>query len=134
MKKSGMIVCLLMLAFLLGGCKMVKIKTADRTPVKYTIADKEDLPEEALKLIEEKKEKEFQMAYQKGEKLYLIKGYGRQMSGGYSIQITELSESSNAVFFKTKLTGPSENEKGGVPSYPWIAVELSYREKMVEIE
>ena len=46
---------------------------------------------------EEKKEKEFQMAYQRGDEMYLIKGYGRQMSGGYSIQVTDLSVSSNAT-------------------------------------
>ena len=78
---------------------MIKIEEAERTPLKYTVADRSQIPEEAAKLIEEKKEKEFQMVYQKGKDLYLIKGYGRQMSGGYSIQVTDLSASVNAVFF-----------------------------------
>lgn len=134
MKKIGTILCLLLLTFLLEGCRMVKIKEADRDPLKYTVVEKQQLPEEAAALIEEKKEKEFQMAYQRGDEMYLIKGYGRQMSGGYSIQVTDLSVSSNATFFATKLIGPSESEKGGEPSYPWIAVKIPYREGPVEFD
>ena len=81
---------------------------------------------------EEKKEKEFQMVYQKGEDLYLIKGYGRQMSGGYSIQVTDLSASVNAVFFETKLIGPTEEVQGGEPSYPYIVVKTEYRDVPVQ--
>lgn len=106
---------------------MIKIEEAERTPLKYTVADRSQIPEEAAKLIEEKKEKEFQMVYQKGEDLYLIKGYGRQMSGGYSIQVTDLSASVNAVFFETKLIGPTEEVQGGEPSYPYIVVKTEYR-------
>ena len=40
------------------------------------------------------------MTYQSGEELYLIKGYGQQMTGGYSIQVAELSLSDTAVFLK----------------------------------
>ena len=81
MKKTAAFLSLLILFMMLGGCRMIKIEEAERTPLKYTVADRSQIPEEAAKLIEEKKEKEFQMAYQKGEDLYLIKGYGRQMSG-----------------------------------------------------
>lgn len=108
MKKTAAFLSLLILLMMLGGCRMIKIEEGKRTPLKYTVADHLQIPEEAAKLIEEKKEKEFQMAYQKGEDLYLIKGYGRQMSGGYSIQVTDLSASVNAVFFETKLIGPTE--------------------------
>ena len=113
---------------------MIKIEEGKRTPLKYTVADHLQIPEEAAKLIEEKKEKEFQMAYQKGEDLYLIKGYGRQMSGGYSIQVTELSESSNAVFFVTKLIGPTEEVQGGEPSYPYIVIKTEYRDVPVQFQ
>lgn len=81
MKKTAAFLSLLILLMMLGGCRMIKIEEGKRTPLKYTVADHSQIPEEAAKLIEEKKEKEFQMAYQKGEDLYLIKGYGRQMSG-----------------------------------------------------
>ena len=82
-----------------------------------------ELPEEAETIVEEKKAGKFQMTYQSGNDLYLIRGYGKQMSGGYSIQVKELSESSTAVFFETKLIGPAPEEQSGEPSYPYIAVE-----------
>ena len=113
---------------------MIKIEEGKRTPLKYTVADHSQIPEEAAKLIEEKKKKEFQMAYQKGEDLYLIKGYGRQMSGGYSIQVTDLSASVNAVFFETKLIGPTEEVQGGEPSYPYIVVKTEYRDVPVQFQ
>lgn len=132
MKKTAAFLSLLILFMMLGGCRMIKIEEAERTPLKYTVADRSQIPEEAANLIEEKKEKEFQMVYQKGEDLYLIKGYGRQMSGGYSIQVTDLSASVNAVFFETKLIGPTEEVQGGEPSYPYIVVKTEYRDVPVQ--
>ena len=132
MKKTAAFLSLLILFMMLGGCRMIKIEEAERTPLKYTVADRSQIPEEAAKLIEEKKEKEFQMVYQKGKDLYLIKGYGRQMSGGYSIQVTDLSASVNAVFFETKLIGPTEEVQGGEPSYPYIVVKTEYRDVPVQ--
>ena len=81
-----------------------------------------------------KKEKEFQLRYETGETLYLAKGYGRQMSGGYSIQVTDLSASVNAVFFETKLIGPTEEVQGGEPSYPYIVVKTEYRDVPVQFQ
>ena len=134
MKKTAVFLSLLLFLLTLGGCRMVRIEEGDRTPLEYTVTEQSQIPEEALKLIEEKKEKEFQMAYQKGENLYLIKGYGRQMSGGYSIQVTDLSASVNAVFFATKLIGPTEEVQGGEPSYPYIVVKTEYRDLPVQFQ
>ena len=112
------------LIFILGGCQMIRI-------VDYTIVSQEDIPAEALSLIQEKREKEFQLTYQSGEDLYLIKGYGRQMTGGYSIAVEELGMMGKVLRFKTKLMGPSENA-GGEPSYPCIVVKTKYRKEPVE--
>lgn len=43
------------------------------------------------------------MAYESGDDLYILRGYGKQKSGGFSIQIEEVSKSENAVFVRTKL-------------------------------
>ena len=59
---------------------MIRIEEGEVSPVEYTIVSQEDIPAEALSLIREKREKEFQLTYQSGEDLYLIKGYGRQMT------------------------------------------------------
>ena len=103
-------------------------------PLEYEVVEPEQLPEEAAALVEEKKASEFRVTYQSGKELYLIRGYGKQMSGGYSIQVKELSASSTAVFFETKLMGPSAEEQSGAPSYPYIAVKIQYRKEPVQFQ
>ena len=66
----------------------------------------EDFPDKVKELIEENKESEFQLTYQDGSYLYLLKGYGKQETGGYSIQIEDLSLWDNAIHLQTTLIGP----------------------------
>ena len=113
---------------------MIRIEEGNKRPLSYSVIEVSQIPVEMKELIEEKKESEFQIAYQKGKELFLAKGYGRQMSGGYSIQVTELSESSNAVFFVTKLIGPTEEVQGGEPSYPYIVIKTEYRDVPVQFQ
>ena len=117
---------------ILGGCGFIRIEEGEKTPLEYTIVRAEEIPEEVLSLIEEKKTREFQMTYQIGEEMYLVKGYGQQLTGGYSIQVEELGMTENAIFFKTKLLGPREADPGGEPSYPYVAVKMKYRKEPVQ--
>ena len=82
--------------------------------------------------MEQKKENAFQMTYQVGGVRYLMKGYGQQLTGGYSIQVEEVSESENAVFCKTRLIGPSEDQAGSEPSYPCIVLKITDTSKPVQ--
>ena len=134
MKKKISLLYLAVLFLTLGGCRMIRIEEADKTPLTYTVSDDSQIPEELKELIEEKKESEFQIAYQRGNELFLAKGYGRQMSGGYSIQVESLQASSNAIFFETKLIGPTEKVQGGEPSYPYIVIETEYRDYPVQFQ
>lgn len=134
MKKMFSLLCLAVLFLMLGGCRMIRIEEGNKTPLTYTVMENSQIPEELKELIEEKKESEFQIAYQKGTDLFLVKGYGRQMSGGYSIQVEGLSASSNAIFFETKLIGPTEKVQGGEPSYPYIVIKTEYRDGPVQFQ
>lgn len=134
MKKTVILWLCMTIITIMTGCQTIKIEEGNRTPLEYTIVENNEIPEEAARLIEEKKAAEFQMTYQRGEELYLIRGYGKQMSGGYSIQVTDLSVSSSAVFFCTKLVGPDEENVGGEPSYPYIVVKTGYRDVPVEFQ
>ena len=136
-KRYMTVVWCILLAFLLsaGGCSLVKIEEGERTPLEYTVVDTAELPQSAQELIQEKKADDFQMTYQKGDTLYLIRGYGKQMSGGYSIQVEELGVTSEAIFFRTKLIGPSDEKiQLSPPSYPYIAVKMAYRKEPVIFE
>ena len=132
MKKAASLLCLAVLFLMLGGCQMIRIEEENKTPLAYTVIEDSQIPEEMQELIREKKETEFQIAYQKGTELFLAKGYGRQMSGGYSIQVKEMSESENAVFCRTRLLGPSKEDQGGEPSCPCIVLKIKNTTKPVE--
>ena len=131
MKRSVFLLIAVITAFLLSGCRFVRIEEEERKPVAYTVVEKSDIPEELSRIMEEKKEKEFQLSYETGEDLYLAKGYGRQMSGGYSIQVEELGESGNGLFFVTRLLGPEDLKEAGVPSHPCIVIKTSRQKKPV---
>ena len=100
-RKAGALICVLMLTAVLSGCRFIRIEEGERTPLDYTVMKQEEIPREVVELMEQKKEKAFYMTYQVGDVRYLMKGYGEQLSGGYSIQVEEVSESENGIFCKT---------------------------------
>ncbi len=131
MKKAVCLLATLVLAAVLSGCGLVRIEEEERKPVDYTVVERQDIPAALDEIMNEKKEKEFQLSYETGDALYLAKGYGRQMSGGYSIQVEELGASSNGLFFVTKLIGPKDLNEAGVPSYPCIVIKTEPQKKPV---
>lgn len=131
MKKAVCLLAALVLAAVLSGCGLVRIEEEERKPVDYTVVERQDIPAALDEIMNEKKEKEFQLSYETGEALYLAKGYGRQMSGGYSIQVEELGASSNGLFFVTRLIGPKDLNEAGVPSYPCIVIKTEPQKKPV---
>ena len=62
-------------------------------------------------------------------------GYGKQETGGYSIQIEDLSLWENAIHLQTVLIGPKDGEElKEEPSYPCLVVKMKYREEPVIFE
>ena len=131
MKKAVCLLAALVLAAVLSGCGLIRIEEEERKPVDYTVVERQDIPAALDEIMNEKKEKEFQLSYETGEALYLAKGYGRQMSGGYSIQVEELGASSNGLFFVTRFIGPKDLNEAGVPSYPCIVIKTEPQKKPV---
>ena len=60
--------------------------------VEYTVLGEDQIPDEIRKVVDVKKQEEFQMTYQEEDMLYLLQGYGIQSSGGYSIRVEKVSE------------------------------------------
>ena len=126
-------ICLLTLP--LTSCSIEKVKAQDGVKPEYTVMKEEDFPDKVKELIEENKESEFQLTYQDGSYLYLLKGYGKQETGGYSIQIEDLSLWDNAIHLQTTLIGPEEDKDlKDEPSYPYLVVKMKYREEPVIFE
>ena len=92
------------------------------------------MKQNSVKTKEENKTKEFQLTYQEQGNLYLIKGYGEQKTGGYSIRIEDVSLWENAIHVQTMLIGPKEENLKDEPSYPYLVIRMEYRDEPVIFE
>lgn len=136
MKKwaAGILLIVLMCCSL-WGCSIEKVRAKDGVKPEYTVMKEEDFPDKVRELVEQNREKEFQMTYQDSGFLYLMKGYGKQETGGYSIQVQDLSLWGNAIHLETMLLGPEEGEElTGEPSFPCLVIKMKYREEPVIFE
>ena len=124
------LVCLLCFAVYACGQKqdpMEKIKDLE-----YTVIAEDNIPEELLSKIEERKEETFKLTFEDQGFLYICVGYGAQQTGGYSIAVNALYETANAVYIDTNLIGPGPEEKGKLtPTYPYVVVKTENVNKSV---
>ncbi|MBD5454907.1 MAG: protease complex subunit PrcB family protein [Lachnospiraceae bacterium] len=121
-------------AMILAGCKEKKDPLAKIKDLEFTVVAEENIPEELLAAINEKKTEGFKVTYQDSGFVYICRGYGEQTTGGYSIAVNALYETENAVYFNTTLLGPDPSEKGvkkESKSYPYVVVKTEMVEKPV---
>ena len=118
---------LLVAGLQMQGCNFKIVpEEQERREVEFAIISEECIPKEIQTIIESRKEEEIKLTYTDGKDRYLIIGYGKQDSGGYSICIKELYATENALYVDTSLLGPTgENEKKGIASYPVIVLQIS---------
>lgn len=134
MKKTGLII-VIMLCILFTGCTDSKTKEDIRSDVEFTVVPRDDIPEELLKVVEEKKAEEFEFTYGTGGALYIVKGYGAVQSGGFSIRAEYVKENSKELFFHSTLVGPKAGEPvNRLKTYPYIVVKIEFRDKKVVFE
>ena len=136
MKKWTAGILLIVMCCSLWGCSIEKVRAKDGVKPEYTVMKEEDFPDKVRELVEQNREKEFQMTYQDNGFLYLMKGYGKQETGGYSIQVQDLSLWDNAIHLETHASsGPEEGEElTGEPSFPCLVIKMKYREEPVIFE
>ena len=124
------LICLMCMGVYACGQKqdtMAKIKDLD-----CTVMAEDNIPEELLEKIEDKKKDAFKMTFEDQGFLYICVGYGTQNTGGYSIAVNELYETANAVYIDTNLIGPKPEEKSNpVESYPYVVVKTEFIDKPV---
>ena len=126
---------LLIPILLINGCSVKKTDTDGRTDMDFTVVAKDDIPKELLTVIEEKKNEEFTMSYGDGEFLYIVEGYGKMPTGGYSIRVDEMYETTDEIVIHTTLMGPKAGEAvNKMETYPYIAVKIEYTDKNIVFE
>lgn len=131
MKRAIMIMCTFAIYSILTACSVQTLSTDKVKDLEFTIVT-EDIPEELAEMIAAQKDECFKLTYADQGKLYIAEGYGKQETSGYSIEVKECFESSNAIYFHTNLLGPSKAEQiRKEPTYPYIVIQMDYSEKHV---
>ena len=89
--------------------------------------------------IKEAGKKEMWISYadtgNEGRYLYIVRGYGRQETTGYSIEVNECYETEHTVVVRTTLLGPQKKEKTHKKkTYPYIVIKIPYTDKQIIYE
>ena len=134
MKKAGIILSVWYLGFMifLTGCEVKRVADTKKDEVEFTVVEDGDIPAELKEIINANKKDEIKMSYEDGGYMYVIRGYGEQKSGGYSIAVNELYMAKDGLHVNTSLLGPPPDKKlSKEPSYPYLVLKTQCREAAV---
>lgn len=125
MKKVLGIVVSALLAIMMSGCGIQKEEAGDFRAIDYTVLKTAEIPEEVMELIQNQGEKAFQMVYKSDGWLYVMRGYGEQKTGGYSIRVLEVGAAGELLRVRSELIGPqTKEEQKGDSSSPYFVLKL----------
>lgn len=129
------VISLMMIIITTAGCKVVKVENVRVEDLDYTVVTDRDIPEILKSLIQEQKTEPFELTYEFEGYLYVVKGYGKQDTGGYSIRVNDLYLGKNAIYAEMDLVGPETiEERAEGASYPYIVLKLEGRTEPVFFE
>ena len=100
--------------------------------LEFTVVQQGDCPEELQRLIAQKREEKFHLSYKDNGEMYICVGYGKQATGGYSVNVKEVYTTENAICVDTTLIGPNENDLVlKAPSFPYVVIKVEYLERKI---
>lgn len=118
--------CLLPLLSLVTGCAARRGGAPEKKEVPFTVVSPDDIPGELAVIIEENKQGELKLTFEDGKDRYLVRGYGEQKSGGYSIAVNEVYLAADGLHADTSLIGPSKDQEiREEASYPCLVLKLA---------
>lgn len=124
----------ILMLMMLSLCSCGKQSTQEKrvSDLDFTVVGQEDISEELMAHIEERKAEAFTLIYKDGENMFLTIGYGQQDSGGYSIKVNDLYLGETSICVSTSLEGPETGEKTDqIKSYPYIVLKIETMDRPV---
>lgn len=116
----------------LAGCNLTGDSGEKVRDLDFTVVADADIPDELKQIIAQKQQSPFKLTYSDDQNLYIVVGYGKQASGGYSIAVNDLYLTDNSIVLDTELIGPGKGEDSGtMPSYPFIVIKTEMSEMPV---
>ena len=129
------IVGVIVIGVLVGLVVYFKVERVDRKKVRdveFQVMEEENIPGEVMDEIEGYGREVRRASYLCSDELYIVVYYGEKDTDGYSIEVSKLYESSDAIFVETVLMGPkSVKEIKEVTSYPYIVIKIPINDKKV---
>lgn len=121
-------ICLISIALMLNGCR-AENTTNGQVNLEFTVCEDGRLPDELVKIIEEKKAEPFKLTFTTREYMYIVVGYGAQPRGGCCVTVDALYKTEQAVYIDTNLIGTDNSDISidGM-SYPYVAVKCENQE------
>nr|WP_314466009.1 protease complex subunit PrcB family protein [uncultured Clostridium sp.] len=113
----------------LSGCTLNGDNGDKVRDLDFSVVADTDIPQELKQIIAQKQQSPFKLTYSDDKNLYIVVGYGKQASGGYSIAVNDLYLTDNSIVLDTELIGPEKGENTGTePSYPFIVIRTEMSE------
>lgn len=82
-KRRGRVLLAAVILMLLASCRITDVSEGERKELSYAIVKPGDFPPEIDQILRRKKESAFQMAYESGDDLYILRGYGKQKAEAF---------------------------------------------------
>ncbi|MFQ9153110.1 MAG: protease complex subunit PrcB family protein [Blautia sp.] len=95
----------------LAGCVRTEEKEVTGEKLDFTVVPPEEIPGELKSILDANKESEMMISYRIGEYLYIIRGYGKQETGGCSIAVDQVLLAEDGIHFSSTLMGPDAGEE-----------------------
>lgn len=129
-----LIICLSAVMLLAGGCGKAEPEGKLRD-LEFTVIENDTVPKALADVIEENKQTEMKLSYLNEGYLYIVRGFGEQKTGGYSISVKECYLAEDGIHVAFELMGPPHNEKiKEEPSYPYIVIKTEGLEETILFE
>lgn len=124
MRRLNFFIVVILMLWSLTGCIAEPLKTEKLRDLTFIVLTKEEIPKELMEWIENEKQDAFQMTYEDAGNLYIVEGYGAQPKTGYSIEVTDVYETENAVYFHSSLLGPDKSEEvEEITTFPYVVIK-----------
>lgn len=124
MRRYGIWWILLGLLLILTGCSRIKEPAGKQQDLECSVLKEDEIPQPLMEVIEENKAKEMKLSYEKDGMLYIVRGFGEQETGGYSIRMKYGYLAEDGIHIQFELLGPPAGET--LPeevSCPYIVVK-----------
>ena len=111
-----------------AACGRADTKSSNVSDVDYTVVDR-------AATIDARKESDFEISACIDGYTYIVKGYGKQPTGGYSIRVDRLQTNGTDMTMASTLIGPSAGEAvNKLATYPYIVLKTEATDNNILFE